>query len=92
MAELKVVSWNCGGLRRTTSSTTAKTGFFSKQYPNHSFHLAAFLETHHLSEADFPPLIQEFALTHTVVHTPASSLHPYTGIIVIVHQSYEVFK
>ena len=57
MAGLKVVMWNSGGLRAAAHSAAQKLDFFDKEFPEANFSVAAFLETHHKYEGDFPDLI-----------------------------------
>ena len=90
MADLKVVCWNCGGLRRHSPTSLHKMAFLSKQYPTVDFSVLALLETHHRTEDDFPPFIQDLACTHTLIHTPANPLETYTGIILLIDHAYEV--
>ena len=70
MTDLKVVLWNCSGLRTSANFTAHKMGFFDKEYPNANFAIAIFVETHHRGEDDFPQLFKEYMHTHNVIHTP----------------------
>ena len=90
MADFKVVTWNCRGLRLDSPLTSDKMSFFHKQYPTLDFSLLAFVETHHRSEEDFPPFIQELTATHTLLHTPGSADRNYTGVIVLLAPAYEL--
>ena len=60
MTGLNVVMWNSGGLRAAAPSTAQKMAFFDKEFPEANFSVAAFLETHHKNEDDFPDLINEY--------------------------------
>ena len=53
MGSLKGFAWNCGGLRRHTSSTFSKVMYFEKNFKN-DFAFFFFLETHHEDENDIP--------------------------------------
>ncbi|MEC8832720.1 MAG: endonuclease/exonuclease/phosphatase family protein, partial [Bacteroidota bacterium] len=70
MASFNIVSWNCQGLRTGSPTTIQKMNFLDTQYPTHQFDILALLETHHRSDQDFPPLIQQYAITHHLIHTP----------------------
>ena len=72
MAGLHVVMWNSGGLRAAALSTAQKLGFFDKEFPEANFSVAAFLETSHKDEDDFPDLINEYRTTITSL----THLHP----------------
>ena len=61
--------WNSVGLRSSGDSTDQKIAFFDKEYPQAKFSVAAFLETHHKDEDDFPDLINEYMVTHHCIHT-----------------------
>ena len=53
MTSIKIALWNSGGLTSTADSTQ----FFDKEFPNSNFDIAAFVETHHRDENDFPSYI-----------------------------------
>ena len=75
MAGLRVVMWNSGGLRATAPSTDQKMAFLIKNIPKADFFsVAAFLETHHKSEDDFPNLINEYIINHHCIHA-STPLH-----------------
>ena len=90
MAGLNVVLWNSAGLTASAVSTALKTGFFDKQFPVHSFSVAAFVETHHKSELDFPEYIRQSAINHHVVHAPTPPGYTHGGIIVLINKEYDV--
>ena len=92
MAGLDLVLWNSGGLCASTTTTPQKMGFFDKEFPNANFSVAAFVETHHKSEHDFPELIREYALTHHLVHTPTPLDYSHGGIIVLIDPQYELVQ
>ena len=75
MAGVKVVMWNSGGLRAAAGSTGHKLASFDKEIRQADFSIAAFLETHHKNEDDFPDLINEYIVTHHYVHTPTPQPH-----------------
>ena len=84
--------WNSGGLRASATSTPGKMAFFDKQFPNGNFAIAAFIETHHKNEEDFPDLIKEYMTTHHLIHTPTSMGHTHKGIIVLIHKEYNIIN
>ena len=90
MAGLKVVMWNSGGLRAAAHSTEQKMAFFDKEFPGANFSVAAFLETHHKSEDDFPDLIKEYMVNHHCIHAPTPLHHKHSGIIILVNKQYDV--
>ena len=92
MATLKFISWNCQGLRLGRPQTFQKMYFLETQYPRHQFDVLALLETHHASEADFPPLLQEYNVNHHIIHTPAPSSDPFSGIVVILNDQFTVLS
>ena len=92
MAESKIALWNCSGLRATTDSTAHKMGFFDKEFPNASFALAIFVETHHRGEDDFPNLFKEYETTHNVLHTPTPPDHSHSGVIILIRKDFEIIS
>ena len=90
MARLNVVMWNSGGLRAAAGTTDHKMAFFDKEFFQADFSIAAFLETHHKNEDDFPDLINEYIVIHHNVHTPTPPDHTHSGIIVFVDLQYEI--
>ena len=92
MAGLKIVLWNSGGLCATTPSTPLKMGFYDKEFPNANFTVAAFVETHHKTENDFPDLIQDYALHNHVIHSPRTPEQTHTGIIVLISEAYDILQ
>ena len=67
-----------------------KTGFFDKEFTDANFSVAAFLETHHRNENDFPDLIKEYIVTHHCIHTPTLPDYAYSGIIILVNKQYDI--
>jgi len=59
MADTKVTMWNSSGLRTGTDTTYAKMAFFDQQNTNGNYTIAAFIETHHRDEKDFPLYIKK---------------------------------
>lgn len=49
-----IKTWNCNGLRASADFSDSKLDFFDKEFPNGSFAIAAFIETHHRNVEDFP--------------------------------------
>ena len=92
MAGLKVVVWNSGGICASAISTPGKTGFFDKEFPEAGFSVAAFVETHHKTEADFPDLIREYAFSNHLLHTPTPPGYTHGGIIVLVNKQYDILQ
>ena len=92
MAGLKIVLWNSGGLCAAIPSTPLKMGFFDKEFPNANFTVAAFVETHHKTENDFPDLIQEYALYNHAIHSPRTPEQTHTGIIVLISEAYDILQ
>ena len=90
MAGLHVVMWNSGGLRAAADSTAQKMAFFDKEFPNANFSVAAFLETNHKNEDDFPDLINEYALNHHCIHALTPPKHKHSGIIILVNKQYDI--
>ena len=92
MADLTLISWNCQGLRVNSPSTFQKMFFLASQYPQHQFDILALLETHHASEADFPPIFKEYNVNHHIIHTPAPSSDAFSGIIVVLNKEFTVLS
>ena len=92
MGQIKCVLWNSSGLRASANSTPHKMGFFDKTFPNASFDVAAFVETHHKNEDDFPSLIHEYKVTHQVIHAPTPETHTHSGIILLIRKTFEVIS
>ena len=85
-----MVMWNSGGLRAAATSTAQKMGFFDKEFPEANFSVAAFLETHHKNEDDFPDLINEYCTHHHCIHAPTPPDNKHSGIILLVNKQYDV--
>ena len=92
MASTKVICWNSAGLRASAGSTPAKVAFFDKEFPNGNFALAAFIETHHKNEDDFPEEIKAYLVTHHLIHTPTSAGETHSGIIVLISKEYKIIS
>ena len=89
MAGLNVVMWNSGGLRAAANSTAQKMDFFD-EFPEANFSVAAFLETHHKYEDDFPNLLNEYRTHHHCIHAPTPTDNKHSGIILLVNKQYDV--
>ena len=89
MGSIRGFSWNCGGLRRSTASTTSKVMFFEKSFKN-SFDFFFFLETHHEDENDIPNELMRYEDTYDIVHSPRDENNTYTGIIGLIRKEYKV--
>ena len=87
-SNLKLVMWNSGGVRNSADSTPLKMGFFDKEFTSSNFSVAAFLETHHKSERDFPDLLRQYETHYKIVHTPTPPNFTHAGIIVLVHHRH----
>lgn len=92
MGLAKVISWNCNSMRASAESTISKLEFFDKEYPNGNFSIAVFLESHHRDVNDFPELLEEFKVTHHLLHTPAPKEHHHRGIIVLVSKTFDILS
>ena len=90
MASPKVICWNSSGLRASAKSTPVKIAFFDKEFPKGNFAIAAFVETHHKNEDDFPDEIKEYLVTHHLLHTPTPPGQTQSGIIVLINKEYEI--
>ena len=90
MTSLRIVQWNCGGMKPSTKSTPLKLGAFEKNFPDASFEIAAFVETHHKTENEFPELIKILNVSHHCIHTPATKDDPCAGIIVLMAKHLNV--
>ena len=66
--------------------------FFDTQFPNANFAIAAFIETHHKSELEFPDEIREYMVTHHLIHTPTQPGETHNGIIVLVNKDYDILN
>ena len=92
MAAFRVAMWNCNGLRAAVASTTHKMGYFDKTFPLANFSIAAFVETHHRGEEDFPSHINEYKVTHNVLHTPTPLGTSHSGILVLVRKDMKILS
>ena len=91
MSELKVVVWNCGGLRAATSSTSQKMLFFENEIKN-DFHLAIFLETHQKPDEQPPPEILRYQQSHHIIEEAVNDRETHTGITILLHDDYELLS
>ena len=87
MATLDSVVWNCGGL--TTSSSTFKAMFFEKNFGT-NFDIAVLLETHHRDKAALPQEFLRYEKNYTLIHSPAPDNEPYSGIVCLVSNTYNI--
>ena len=87
-----IITWNCNGLRANAGSSEDKLRFFDKEFPNASFAVAAFIETHHRNIDDFPEELKEYESTHHFFHTPTPEGHSHRGIVVLVHKQFEIIS
>ena len=77
MGDIRGYAWNCGGLRRSTTSTFAKVMFFEKTFKN-DFDFFFFLETHHKDEDDLPKELHRYGDTHHIVHSETNDSDTHT--------------
>ena len=89
MAGIKCFAWNCGGLRRSTASTTSKVIFFVKTFKN-DFDLFFFLEIHHKDGNDIPNELLRFRDTHHILHSETGTHDTHTGIIGLIRNEYVI--
>ena len=90
-ASPKVVCWNSAGIKASANSTSKKIAFFDKEFPEGKFAIAAFIETHHKSEDDFPEEFKEYKVTHHLLHTPTHN-ETHGGIILFINKEYEIIS
>ena len=62
ITKLKIVLWNCSGIRAAAGSTAAKLALFDTMFPHAGFDIAALVETHHKRAADSPPSFRNIVL------------------------------
>ena len=91
MTSSKVLMWNCGGLRPSTSSTNKKLDYFHTQFTHNEHDLRIFIETHHQSEEELHILHQYTTLYH-LLHSPATEVHDYSGIIILLNKNYTILN
>ena len=91
MADLKVLMWNCGGLRASTISTQSKMMFFEKEFKN-DFHVAIFLETHHRDDKEIPPEVLRYGKTHHIINSPIPPNDKYSGILILLHKDFDLIN
>ena len=92
MASLKLISWNCQGLRSDNSMTSQKMAFLETQYSQRPFDVLSLLETHHRNESDFPSLITAYKLRHHIIHTPVHPDDTYGGIILLINKTFTIIS
>ena len=92
MAAIKVILWNCNGLRACADSTAHKMGYFDKMFPLANFSIAVFVETHHRNEEDFPEQINEYKVTHNIIHTPTPLGTSHSGVIVLIRKDFTILS
>ena len=66
-----------------------KKAFFAKEFPEANFSVAAFLETHHKNEDDFPDVINEYCTHHHCIHAPTPPDNKHNDIILLVNKQYD---
>ena len=80
MAAFKVVMWNWCKFH------APEDGFFE------NFSLAAFLETHHKHEDDFPDLINEYVINHHLIHAPTPTEYKHCSIVILVNKQSDILQ
>ena len=85
MAGIHIAMWNSGGLQAATPSMAQKM-----EFPEANFSVAAFLETQHKDEDDFPDLSNEYRTHHHCIHAPTPPDNKNSGIIPLVNKQYDV--
>ena len=90
MADLKVLAWNCGGLRATVASQP-KVMFFEKEFGS-DFDIFFFVETHHKQASEIPEQILRYKDTFHIVHSPVGEHETHAGIIGLVSKEYDVIN
>ena len=83
------VLWNCAGLRASADSTSKKFSFFSSQFKNANFSIAAFVKTHHKDHKDFTQDFFHYQQTHTIVHSPVKD-ETHSGVIILISKEYDI--
>ena len=91
MGDFKVLVWNCGGLRATTTTTQDKLMFFEKEFKK-DFQLAIFIETHQNDNEQRPQDLHRYNNTHRIVEAPRNVNETYTGITMIIHKDYKILN
>jgi len=92
MASFNVAMWNCAGLRSTTPTTQGKMDFFQANFYKNNPSLMIFLESHHQSKDELPPVFDQYALHYSLIHSPATPANTHTGIIALLHKDYDILK
>ena len=92
MASSKVICWNSSGIWASAASTDEKIAFFDNAFPEGKFAIAAFVETHHKDEHDFPQDMKEYGVTHHILHTPTDNTETHGGIIVLISKEYDIIS
>ena len=88
----KVICWNSAGIRASCKTTPAKIAYFDNKFPNANFAIAAFIETHHKNEDDFPEQLKLYKTTHNIIHSPTHTNETHGGIIIIISKEYDITK
>ena len=92
MGSLSINCWNCRGFSAHSSNTNAKLEFLETHFFSKPFDVLGLVENHHGSEADFPPLLQEYTLTHHLLHTPMHASDTCGGIVVVISKLFTVLN
>ena len=64
--------------------------FLETHFSSHPFDILGLVETHHSSDADFPDLINEYNLTHHLLHTPNVPSDKFGGIVVLISRIFNI--
>ena len=92
MAATKFVFWNSSGIKEKSPRTDAKLTFFDKEFPNSSFDIAAFVETHHRNSNETPELINQFKSHYHLVYSPTPDGQSHAGALVLISKEFEILK
>ena len=92
MGVIKYVLWNSNGLRASADTRPRKMNYFDKTFPKAIFDVAAFVETHHKDEDDFPELILGYKVTHNIVHAPTQETHTHSGVIILIRKTIDILN
>ena len=89
MASLKVLAWNCGGLRSTSSVSRSKVMFFEKEFKT-DFDIVFFIETHHKTSSEIPEEILRYQDTYHIIHSTVADDETHAGIIGLISKEYSI--
>ena len=91
MTDFKGFTWNCGGLRGSTTLSRSKSIFFEKEFGN-NFDFFFFVETHHKSKEEIPDGIVRYKNTHHIIDSPVVGNETHAGIIGLISKKYDIIS